>query len=181
MKTHLSGAHQITKAIAIKYQEDELINPQQTNNVKPHCSSKQESLTKNVVGFVVGTVQPLSIVEDPDFVNMINGFDERYKVPCFKTLKDRISTVYETGKDSLKNQLSQIQHVSLTLDAWSSSAHLPYLGVTAHWLTSKFEPRDTFSMASTLNELSQFGSICELSRVRKSFHYMTTIRVTSRS
>ncbi|CAG8501686.1 hypothetical protein GLOIN_2v1483279 [Rhizophagus irregularis DAOM 181602=DAOM 197198] len=27
MKTHLSDAHQITKAIAIKYQEDELINP----------------------------------------------------------------------------------------------------------------------------------------------------------
>ena len=73
---------------------------------------------------------------------MVNGFDERYKVPCTKTLKDRIFTVYEAGKDTLKSQFMQIQHISLTLDAWSSPAHLPYLGVTAHWLSSKFEPQE---------------------------------------
>ena len=39
----------------------------------------------------------------------------------------------------LKTQFMQIQHISLTLDSWSSPAHLPYLGVTAHWVTSKFE------------------------------------------
>ena len=42
----------------------------------------------------------------------------------------------------LKNQFMQIQHISLTLDSWSSPAHLPYLGVTAHWVTSKFEPQE---------------------------------------
>jgi hAT family C-terminal dimerisation region len=71
---------------------------------------------------------------------MVNGFDERYKIPCTRTLKNRISKTYNTGKDSLKNQLTQAQYISLTLDAWSSPAHLPYLGVTAHWLTSNFEP-----------------------------------------
>ena len=73
---------------------------------------------------------------------MVNGFDERYKIPCTKTLKDQIFTVYEAGKDTLKSQFMQIQHISLTLDAWSSPAHLPYLGVTAHWLSSKFEPQE---------------------------------------
>ena len=141
MATHLLGAHQITKAIALKYQEEELKNLNQSD-IKPHDFSKQESLTKNVMGFIIGTVQPLSILEDPDFINMINGFDERYKIPCTKTLKDRISTAYEAGKDMLKNQFMQIQHISLTLDSWSSPAHLPYLGVTAHWVTSKFEPQE---------------------------------------
>ena len=51
-------------------------------------------------------------------------------------------TVYESGKDTLKSQFMQIQYISLTLDAWSSPAHLPYLGVTAHWVTSKFEPKE---------------------------------------
>jgi len=142
MKTHLLGTHQINKAIAIKYQEEELKDLMQSDDIKPHDFAKQESLTKNVMGFIIGTVQPLSILEDPDFINMVNGFDERYKVPCTKTLKDRIFTVYEAGKDTLKSQFMQIQHISLTLDAWSSPAHLPYLGVTAHWLSSKFEPQE---------------------------------------
>src|SRR5947208_11104203 len=49
---------------------------------------------------------------------------------------------HEAGIDALKSQFMQIQYISLTLDAWSSPAHLPYLGVTAHWLTSKFEPQE---------------------------------------
>ena len=30
----------------------------------------------------------------------------------------------------------------MTLDTWSSSAHMPYLGVTVHWVTSKFKPHE---------------------------------------
>jgi hypothetical protein len=71
---------------------------------------------------------------------MVKGFDTYYKVPCTKTLKDRISSAYDTGTDVVKDQLSQLENLSLTLDAWSSSAHIPYLGVTVHWATAKFEP-----------------------------------------
>ena len=143
MTTHLSGVHQITKAIAMGYEDEELEKLKRSDDIiNPHNSFKQESLTKNVVGFVIGTVQPLSIVEEPDFINMINGFDGRYKVPCTKTLKNRIFTTYEMGKNTLKSQFIQIPHISLTLDAWSSPAHLPYLGITAHWLTPKFESQE---------------------------------------
>ncbi|CAB4489292.1 unnamed protein product [Rhizophagus irregularis] len=95
-----------------------------------------------VHGFVIGTVQPLNVVEDPDFIKMINGFDKHYKVPCTKTIKNRISKTFEIGKVTLKNQLVQVKHISLTLDAWSSPAHLSYLGVTAHWIISDFEPNE---------------------------------------
>jgi hypothetical protein len=101
LSTHLSGTHQITKDIAMKRQEEELKNP--APSIKPYSPIKQESLTKNVMGFVIGTVQPLNVVEDPDFINMVNGFDERYKIPCTRTLKNRISKTYNTGKDTLKN------------------------------------------------------------------------------
>jgi hypothetical protein len=70
---------------------------------------------------------------------MVNGFDLQYKIPCVKTLKNRISSTYEEGVHTLKNQLLQLEDISLTLDLWSSAAHLPYLGVTMHWSTPKFE------------------------------------------
>jgi len=147
MKTHLSGTHHITKGNAASYLEalqkgdqNLISNIIEEEKSKSHTYSKQESLTKNVIGFVIGTVQPLSIVEEKDFIQMVNGFDLFYKVPCTKTLKERISSAYEAGTENVKNQLLQLENISLTLDAWSSSAHIPYLGVTAHWVTSKFEP-----------------------------------------
>jgi hypothetical protein len=139
LSAHLSGTHGITKEIAMKHQEEELKNPPEPSII-PYDHSVQESLTKNVIGFIIGTVQPLSIVEDQDFIKMVNGFNKRYKLPCTKTLKSRISKTFEVGKNILKNQLTQVEHISLTLDAWSSPAHLPYLGVTIHWVTSDFEP-----------------------------------------
>ncbi|CAB5217502.1 unnamed protein product [Rhizophagus irregularis] len=128
LATHLSGAHGITKEIAMKHNEEELKNPPESS-IKPYKHSKQESLTQNVIGFVIGIVQPLNVVEDPDFIKMINGFDKRYKVPC---TKNRISKTFEIGKVTLKNQ-----------DAWSSPAHL-------HWKTSDFEPNEVLL---TCNEI----------------------------
>ena len=112
-----------------------------------------------MIGFVVGTMQPLSIVEDKDFIKMVNGFDSYYKVPCTKTLKDRISSAYEAGTDKVKNQLLQLESISLTLDAWSSSAHISYLGITAHWITSKFEP---YELLLSMKELPYPHSATEI-------------------
>src|SRR4051795_2686105 len=72
MKTHLLGTHQINKAIAMKYQEEELKDLMQSDDIKPHDFAKQESLTKNVMGFIIGTVQPLSFLKKPGFIKFVN-------------------------------------------------------------------------------------------------------------
>ena len=63
IKTHLEGTHHITEGIAASYlkalQKDyhNLINSIIEEEIsKSHPYSKQESLTKNVIGFVIGTV-----------------------------------------------------------------------------------------------------------------------------
>lgn len=63
MKTHLSGTHHITKGNAANYLEALQTGDQQLINdiieeevVKSHPYSKQELLTKNVIGFIIGTV-----------------------------------------------------------------------------------------------------------------------------
>ncbi|PKB99306.1 hypothetical protein RhiirA5_429921 [Rhizophagus irregularis] len=78
---------------------------------KSHPYSKQELLTKNVIGFVIGTVQPLSIVENKDFIKMVNGFDLFYKIPYTKTLKERILLAYEAGTEKIKNLLDNFVHL----------------------------------------------------------------------
>jgi hypothetical protein len=65
MKTHLSSIHHITKGNAASYLEalqkgdQQLINNIIEEVVKSHNSYpyfKQESLTKNVIAFIIGTV-----------------------------------------------------------------------------------------------------------------------------
>ncbi|EXX71205.1 hypothetical protein RirG_080520 [Rhizophagus irregularis DAOM 197198w] len=95
MKTHLSGTHHITKGIAMSYLK----------------ALQKELFTKNVIGFVIGTVQPLSIVENKDFIKMVNGFDLFYKIPYTKTLKERILLAYEAGTEKIKNLLDNFVHL----------------------------------------------------------------------
>jgi hypothetical protein len=33
--------------------------------------------------------------------------------------------------------------ISFTLDAWTSSNYIPFLGITAHWITSNWELKST--------------------------------------
>ncbi|GBB98671.1 hypothetical protein RclHR1_32970001 [Rhizophagus clarus] len=116
LAAYLLGTYGITKEIAIKYEEKELKNPPELS-VKPYKYFVQESLTKNIIGFIIEIVQPLNVIEDPDFIKMIKGFDKHYKVSCTKTIKSGISKIFEIGKNTLKNQLAQVRHISLTLDA----------------------------------------------------------------
>ncbi|CAB4476563.1 unnamed protein product [Rhizophagus irregularis] len=118
MKTHLSGTHHITKGIAMSYlkalqkgDQNLISNIIEEEKSKSHPYSKQELLTKNVIGFVIGTVQPLSIVENKDFIKMVNGFDLFYKIPYTKTLKERILLAYEAGTEKIKNLLDNFVHL----------------------------------------------------------------------
>ncbi|PKK57820.1 hypothetical protein RhiirC2_824783 [Rhizophagus irregularis] len=118
VKKCLNGTHHITKGIAVSYLEalqkgdqNLISNIIEEEKSKSHPYSKQELLTNNMIGFVIGTVQPLSIVEDKDFIKMVNGFDLFYKVPCTKTLKERISLAYEAGTEKVKNLLDNFVYL----------------------------------------------------------------------
>ncbi|PKY30883.1 hypothetical protein RhiirB3_448191 [Rhizophagus irregularis] len=112
------GTHHITKGIAMSYlkalqkgDQNLISNIIEEEKSKSHPYSKQELLTKNVIGFVIGTVQPLSIVENKDFIKMVNGFDLFYKIPYTKTLKERILLAYEAGTEKIKNLLDNFVHL----------------------------------------------------------------------
>jgi len=91
--------------------------------------------------FVIGTVQPLSIVEEPDFIKYSYDLNPKYKLPCTKTLKEQIDNIYCFANSKVEQELScNANDVSLTLDLWSSCAHQPYLGITVHWVDENFHP-----------------------------------------
>jgi hypothetical protein len=133
MKTHLSGIHKITEASLKKKPIDELkkgqLSGQLTLNetyevIHPYSQQRMKQLHNSLTQFVIGTDQPLSIVEEPDFIKYLYDLNPKYKLPCTKTLKDYINNIYHSANSTIEQNLScHANDVSLTLDLWSSCAH----------------------------------------------------------
>ena len=126
-----------------------------------------KQLHKSLTQFVIGTDQPLSIVEEPDFIKYLYDLNPKYKLPCTKTLKKHMYSIYYFANSKIELELScNANDVSLTLDLWSSCAHQPYLGVTVHWVDENFYPcefllnmeefpypHDAFTIAEEINNI----------------------------
>ncbi|GET04166.1 zinc finger BED domain-containing protein 1-like [Rhizophagus clarus] len=122
LAAYLLGTYGITKEIAIKYEEKELKNPPELS-VKPYKYFVQESLTKNIIGFIIEIVQPLNVIEDPDFIKMIKGFDKHYKVSCTKTIKS-ITAHWITSDFKLYKVLFSMKELLYSHNATEIQEHL---------------------------------------------------------
>ncbi|CAG8680244.1 29364_t:CDS:2 [Gigaspora margarita] len=143
MKSYLHNKHQITKALLNKKSVDELKKSLKPENqltlqqsleiIKPHTKIQTQKLNNNLLRFIINSIKPLSIVEDKDFIKYSHDLDPKYKLPCKPVLKDKIDEVYHNNINEIQQKIDEINYTSMTLDLWSSAAHISYLGVILHW------------------------------------------------
>lgn len=62
---------------------------------------------------------PLSIVENKRFWHFLKVHDSKYSPVCCRTLTSNTENLAEVRHSKLKSQLSNIDHVSVTMDIWS--------------------------------------------------------------
>ncbi|CAG8779548.1 9247_t:CDS:1, partial [Cetraspora pellucida] len=105
------------------------------------CSSKrQELITQMLISFIIKFIQPLYILQNPSFRELIFTCEPGYKIPCDKTVKAIIYDSYVWSKEQLRTLLSNnVVAIHLTTDLWTAKSRHRYLGITATWLTSNFE------------------------------------------
>jgi hypothetical protein len=90
------------------------------------------------------TNQPLSAVTNEAYKEKMAEFDPFFIILGEKKIRIMIIKSYKFNRDNLQNLLTKTaENVSLTIDLWSSRAKHGYLGVTATWITSNFEIKDT--------------------------------------
>ncbi len=67
-------------------------------------SARSQKLDDAVLNYIVNSSQPISVVDDKDFIEMLSAFDNRYKLKCRQTLtKTDIPKKLELIKTKLKN------------------------------------------------------------------------------
>ncbi|CAJ0825785.1 7795_t:CDS:2 [Entrophospora sp. SA101] len=106
------------------------------------CSPKrQELITQKLVTFIIKFIQPLYILQNQYFRELLLICEPGYRIPCDKTVKAIINDSFVCCKEQLCSLLNNnnVIAVHLTTDLWTARSRHGYLGVTATWLTSNFE------------------------------------------
>lgn len=82
------------------------------------CGSRSSQQQEAVLRFVVGTSSPFSIVEHPDFVNLLKVCGGKAP-PNRKTLMETLQKSFTEMKENLKKTLQSIPSVCTTADCWT--------------------------------------------------------------
>ena len=106
---------------------------EKTQLYKPD-SSKKKLIDHDILNMIVKDMQPLSIVENIGFRQLLHRLDPKYPIIARSTLTQLLPQRYEAEKQRLKASMSLVSSVSVTTDHWTSIATDAYTTVTAHFI-----------------------------------------------
>ncbi len=96
--------------------------------------SIRKKLNWGVAQMIARDCQPLSIVKDAGFRDLIHMLNPKYILLTRGTLtREILPQMCCEQKDVLKKKLFKANHVALTTDAWSSVTSTPDMVATAHF------------------------------------------------
>ena len=104
------------------------------------CEKGRSDSITNLIGEMVAlNMQPMSVVEDEGFKNLIRFLEPDYTMPCRKTVISRVTKLYQDCSAKIKLHLDQTMYVALTTDCWTSLTTTSYITVTCHYIDKKWE------------------------------------------
>ncbi|CAH1259126.1 ZBED1 [Branchiostoma lanceolatum] len=97
--------------------------------------AKQHTITGRICHYIVKSLRPYTIVEDPYFRACLHELNPFYKIPGRTEVSDRhIPKMYEVALDSLKDERKGVDYAALTGDGWTSRVADHYLTITIHYM-----------------------------------------------
>lgn len=103
----------------------------------PRGSDTLAYIVRQLLLFIVRGMHCLSIVDDVHFNAFVSAIDPRVKLPSRSTITHNfLPKMYKEAADKLTQELSLVEWVSLTTDAWTCRNNRHYLTVTVHFINS---------------------------------------------
>ncbi|XP_042166334.1 uncharacterized protein LOC121841511 [Oncorhynchus tshawytscha] len=145
--------------------------------------SQQKAINNTILSdLVIDCNLPLSIVENKSFHHSLSVVDSKYSPVCRRTLTSKVENLATERRSKLKTQLSNTDHVSVTVDIWSDRKMRGFLGVTVHCMEKdgeriqlKSNPLacDCFKGPHTAERIcEQFEAICGEYSIKDKLDYI---------
>ncbi|XP_055842657.1 E3 SUMO-protein ligase ZBED1-like [Episyrphus balteatus] len=97
--------------------------------------AREKKINELIMKMVVKDLQPLSVVEDSGFKDLVNFLEPNYKMPSRYMLSNSLLDIqFSFVKERLNNELKEAKYIALTTDGWTSRAANSYQAVTAHYI-----------------------------------------------
>ncbi|CAB4395082.1 unnamed protein product [Rhizophagus irregularis] len=94
-------------------------------------SKRQLSLEQSLITFIILDCQPLNILRNNAFRDMLHEFEPGFRIPTEEKCKELRNNSYEWTEGNLKELLkSGAESISFTTDLWTSRRNDGYIGVT---------------------------------------------------
>lgn len=108
---------------------------------RPVGACKRNLIDQQVLKMIVKDYYPFSIVEDREFVKLLNILNPGYILPSRKTLtKSRLPVMYNNVYDRVKKDIHEnANFVGITTDSWTSVKNESYTAVTTHFINHDCE------------------------------------------
>ena len=106
---------------------------------KPLDRFDNQTLREYIASFVINTNASLSVVDHPTFQQLLLYCNPSAKIISRRTASRDIHNLYNKLQPRIQAMLQEFTviqkgRVSLTLDAWTSSTQVPFLGITCHYI-----------------------------------------------
>ncbi|CAG8508487.1 14691_t:CDS:1 [Cetraspora pellucida] len=119
----------------IKKNHSDIYNQNAKTELVPYNREEQLEHNKYLITWIITSLQPFSVTEEKSFVEMLNKFNSRYKVPTRYYISLCIMRTFQNQQKHLSEDLQNISGmIALTTDMWTSGNNYSFLGVTIHWI-----------------------------------------------
>ncbi|XP_051806099.1 zinc finger BED domain-containing protein 4-like isoform X2 [Acanthochromis polyacanthus] len=132
--TELSYATRNTSSMLRHYKAR---HEREDNTPGMDTASRKQALNRCIINMIIKDCQPLSIVEDEGFREMLQTLEPSYAIPTRKALKEMVSERYAAETQNIKEKLHSTNAISLTADMWTSVNMEAYLAVTGHFFDTE--------------------------------------------
>ncbi|KAL0209317.1 hypothetical protein RCL1_007257 [Eukaryota sp. TZLM3-RCL] len=103
--------------------------------LQPEITNHQKSVVDSILlELCIEQTLPFHFFHSKTLTKLFNFLLPGYKIPSRFTIQRRICSLCDKVRLTLKNRLQEVEKMSLTLDLWTSRNHLPFLGITVHFL-----------------------------------------------
>ncbi|CAF1579910.1 unnamed protein product, partial [Adineta steineri] len=114
-----------------------------TNDILENSTNNNDKINQAILEeLIVKCNLPLSIAESRGFRNFLKILAPKWKPASSRYYtKTLLPSLMKNTQDKIKNILSNVKYLTITIDAWTDKRGRSYIGITGHFLDSHSVPQ----------------------------------------